>query len=489
MLSELRATLRVITQIVAIETSSTPLKYLYRCYYKLAKHFFCRQLNQIPGVSAAYCLDGKKSHPIYGLSDIDLFVVVSSHDAKKHVKNIHRKCHSLFPVLCSPDEFFVFTEEELPNELSFYPMHQYRFGSDKRHEQLVGEDLLKDLNLSASPFLRVRSRLNFFLSLLQEEHKQSVHGWPAAGLHKKRLSTLWCKFFGHLREGLLCSPLPRKEINALLARQGLDKGRLDSPSFRTSQTFSFNSGLRTAHPLVKAAFDSNKPDKGESASRKSITVRPPSYQLSDAVHDDLRRLLSDEEVDRCKLLPAIYFSPDIRGPWIKEGGVPAKQIENHPLKLCHIDNFILWVECSTLPTEAFIRHLSAIVVGLPIIEIILEFEGIGYGVFALRSPWQLCHTNTHPELFSLKSFKRFDKSIQLEIPRSRYEEILYGYKRRSELIAETLSENQIQSLSEAELYRLALHTFDCAAFTNSLESGKPELHTSKEDLLTSSVRA
>ena len=86
MLSELRATLRVITQIVATETSSTPLKYLYRCYYKLAKHFFCRQLNQIPGVSAAYCLDGKKSHPIYGLSDIDLFVVVSSHDAKNTSK-------------------------------------------------------------------------------------------------------------------------------------------------------------------------------------------------------------------------------------------------------------------------------------------------------------------------------------------------------------------------------------------------------------------
>ena len=126
---------------------SAPLVWLLALYYRLAVTASVRAVRGVPGVRAVY-LSGSlaRGEAVYGMSDIDLKVIVAGGDDQAVVRRIRERLRRLavaFPILGSYREKGVFFEETLAERIGRYPLLRHLFDRDFYPDRLVwGEDVL-----------------------------------------------------------------------------------------------------------------------------------------------------------------------------------------------------------------------------------------------------------------------------------------------------------------------------------------------------------
>ena len=150
-----KSRLQQFLQNLAVRTQFPPFTWLYRQIYALAVRLCVRRLQRIKGVVAVYLRRGLASGvPLYGLSDIDLLVMVDSTKASRVRAQIHyqyellRRLIPMLPegelALFDPGEFRILYEQS--------PFHRQRFEQGRRQwQRLFGEDIFRNLPPPPSP--------------------------------------------------------------------------------------------------------------------------------------------------------------------------------------------------------------------------------------------------------------------------------------------------------------------------------------------------
>jgi predicted nucleotidyltransferase len=138
---------RQLLQGLAVLTQFPPFTWLYGWIYALAVRLCVRRLQRIRGATAIYLRRGLASgRPLYGLSDIDLLVMVDSRQNSRVRAQIHyqyellRRRIPMLPegelALYDPGEFRILYEQS--------PFYRHRFEQGRRHwQRLYGEDIFR----------------------------------------------------------------------------------------------------------------------------------------------------------------------------------------------------------------------------------------------------------------------------------------------------------------------------------------------------------
>lgn len=132
-------------QRVAIGTQFPPFIWLYRALYALSIHMCVRRFRGIQGVRSVYLRRGlAAAQALYGLSDIDLLLVVDDENQQQIAARVHYQYELLrrmIPMLAE-DELAVYSMEQLRTLYHYSSFYQHRFNRG-RHEwkRLFGEDV------------------------------------------------------------------------------------------------------------------------------------------------------------------------------------------------------------------------------------------------------------------------------------------------------------------------------------------------------------
>lgn len=142
-----------IVQYMVISTSFPPFTYFYRKIYELSTKVATLLLRRVDGVIAIYLRRGvAKGETVYGLSDIDLLIVVNGEDkegylTKERVRATYDKLSQFIPFFGGIDkELGLYSASEFFRLYDDYDFYKYRF-NDGRYTWalLFGEDLVKAL--------------------------------------------------------------------------------------------------------------------------------------------------------------------------------------------------------------------------------------------------------------------------------------------------------------------------------------------------------
>jgi hypothetical protein len=143
----------LVIQRIVVNTSFFPFSYAYRKIYDLSTAIATLRLKRLDGVLAIYLRRGlAKGEIVYGLSDIDLAVIVKDdgvkgQSTKKKVRAIYNNLSRIIPLFGSGDkELGVYSYSEFLNLFSDYGFYKYRFNEGKHTWRLLfGEDLVRAL--------------------------------------------------------------------------------------------------------------------------------------------------------------------------------------------------------------------------------------------------------------------------------------------------------------------------------------------------------
>jgi predicted nucleotidyltransferase len=207
-----KSRLQPFLQSLAVVTQFPHFTWLYRQIYALAVRLCVRRLQRIRGVGAIYLRRGLASgRPLYGLSDIDLLVMVDGkphHRVRAQVLYQYELLRRLIPML-PEGELALYDPEEfrtLHEQSAFY---RHRFEQGRRHwQRLFGEDIFRNLPPPPSP---------------EEERSLAL----------QELSPAWYYLSQELTEGEVRPPFVRRYVaykslaesaRALVVSEGEDPG-------------------------------------------------------------------------------------------------------------------------------------------------------------------------------------------------------------------------------------------------------------------------
>lgn len=193
----MKSSVQNLIQRIVIDTSFFPFSYTYKKFYYLSIAIATLWLRRVDGVRAIYLRRGlAKGEIVYGLSDIDLAVIVKDdgvkgQSTKKRVRAIYNNLSSLIPLFGSGDkELAVYSYSEFLNLFNDYGFYKYRFNEGKHTWRLLyGEDLVKALPEleDTALYLPATEELKTWWALLNVELA------PASGLPLFRRKYLWYK--------------------------------------------------------------------------------------------------------------------------------------------------------------------------------------------------------------------------------------------------------------------------------------------------------
>lgn len=145
---------RNLVQVIIIKTSFPPLSLLYKMLYLGAVKLAVHVLRDVRGVKAIY-LRRSVSHQeiIYGLSDIDLSVIVDDEkktgvgSVKQEVSSAYDKLSHIVPLFGQADrELGLYSTSEFFGLYANHPFFRYRFNQGKQDWKLLfGEDIVESL--------------------------------------------------------------------------------------------------------------------------------------------------------------------------------------------------------------------------------------------------------------------------------------------------------------------------------------------------------
>ena len=166
-------------QRLAVATSFTPFTYFYKLIYALAILVTTLVLRRVEGVVSIYLRRGlAKGEVVYGLSDIDLAVIVEDRDGewqplKDGVRKVHRKLTRFIPLFGESDrELEVYSKSELLSMYADLDFYRYRFNEGKYTWKLLyGEEIVRALpELRESElYLPATAELKTWWALLNDE--------------------------------------------------------------------------------------------------------------------------------------------------------------------------------------------------------------------------------------------------------------------------------------------------------------------------------
>ena len=133
-------------QRVAVRTQFPPFVWLYRAIYALALRLCVRRLGRIRGVRSIYLRRGLASgRAVYGLSDIDLLVMVDKDadgGAAGRVRHQYGLLRSLIPMLPEEHELALYDPAQFRMLYERNSFYRYRFDKGRRDwRRLRGEDI------------------------------------------------------------------------------------------------------------------------------------------------------------------------------------------------------------------------------------------------------------------------------------------------------------------------------------------------------------
>jgi hypothetical protein len=137
-------------QRIAVRTQFPPFTWFYRALYALAIHLCVRRFRRIRGVRSVYLRRGlASSQAFYGLSDIDLLVMIGDEQNQRvgaRVQYHYEFLRRIIPMLAE-GELAVFSPEQFRSLYQYSPFYQHRFNRGRREwKRLFGEDLFKGLS-------------------------------------------------------------------------------------------------------------------------------------------------------------------------------------------------------------------------------------------------------------------------------------------------------------------------------------------------------
>jgi predicted nucleotidyltransferase len=136
-------------QRLALRTQFFPFTLLYRFLYWAAIRLCLRRLGGLPGVLCVYLRRGlARGRPVYGLSDIDLLVLVDGANRERNaarVRNRYESLRRIIPMLAE-GELALYHPEEFRALYTHCPFYRHRFDSGRRNwRRLRGEDAFSHL--------------------------------------------------------------------------------------------------------------------------------------------------------------------------------------------------------------------------------------------------------------------------------------------------------------------------------------------------------
>lgn len=148
----MKSNIQDLIQRIVINTSFPPLTYFYRKIYERSIAVATLLLKRVDGVLTVYLRRGvAKGEIVYGLSDIDLLVIVNDEDkgrlVKERVRATYDKLSHFIPLFGSGDrELEVYSASEFLNVYNDYDFYRYRFNDGKYTWKLLfGKDMVKAL--------------------------------------------------------------------------------------------------------------------------------------------------------------------------------------------------------------------------------------------------------------------------------------------------------------------------------------------------------
>jgi predicted nucleotidyltransferase len=132
-------------QRLAIRTQFPPFIWLYQAVYRLAIRLCLRRFRAMGGVRAVYLRRGLVSgEPFYGLSDIDLLVLIDAEHARRLTSRLEYQydlIRQLFPMLAE-GELAIYTVRSLQLLYKYSAFYRQRFDRGRREwQRLYGEDI------------------------------------------------------------------------------------------------------------------------------------------------------------------------------------------------------------------------------------------------------------------------------------------------------------------------------------------------------------
>ncbi len=158
----MKSSLRAPVQYLVIRTSFFPLIHLYGAAYALSVKVAALLLRRVDGVAAVYLRRGlAKGEAVYGLSDIDLSVIVEDGEgercgAKEKVRAVYDRLARFIPMFGDGDmELGVYSIAEFSRLYEDYGFNMYRFNEGRHTWRLLfGRDVVGSLPLPGESDLR-----------------------------------------------------------------------------------------------------------------------------------------------------------------------------------------------------------------------------------------------------------------------------------------------------------------------------------------------
>jgi len=140
-------------QRLAIRTQFPPFIWLYRAVYRLAIRLCLRRFRAMGGVRAVYLRRGLVSgEPFYGLSDIDLLVLIDEEHARRLTSRVQYQydlIRQLFPMLAE-GELAIYTVRRFQLLYKYSAFYRQRFDRGRQEwQRLHGEDMFLHLPSTA----------------------------------------------------------------------------------------------------------------------------------------------------------------------------------------------------------------------------------------------------------------------------------------------------------------------------------------------------
>jgi predicted nucleotidyltransferase len=317
-----KSRLQPFLQSLAVLTQFPPFTWLYRRIYALAVRLCVRRLQRIRGVIAIYLRRGLASgRPLYGLSDIDLLVMV---DGKQHNRvraqvlyhyELLRRRIPMLPegelALYNPEEFRTLYEQS--------PFYRQRFEQGRRHwQRLFGEDIFRNLPPPLTPE-EERSLALQELSPAWYYLAQELTQEDARPLFLRRYVA-----YKSLAEAARAQVVSQGEDPGISREAGLQRALRNypdlAPSLKVAQglrrnllspkTIPLDALLDTFYSLTRGALAANFTENGVRRVLRLQPLPPEVFPLPgfEAALDAVKKACAAvEEVERAVLVPRLSF--------------------------------------------------------------------------------------------------------------------------------------------------------------------------------------
>jgi hypothetical protein len=183
-----RRNLKRTMQRMVLGTQYVPFTSLYRLCYAIAIGFCVRRLRRIRGVRAIYLRRGLvQGRPLYGLSDIDLMVMVEGSlegKAAALVRHQYDLLRRVVPMLPEPAELEIYNREHFAALSRWSPFYRNRFELGRHYwKRLYGDDVFTDLPPAGDTSRLAWQELRPAWNHLAQEWEPS----PAQGMDERSL--------------------------------------------------------------------------------------------------------------------------------------------------------------------------------------------------------------------------------------------------------------------------------------------------------------